>query len=424
MTSRPPSRRGLLTGAGAMIAAMGLPLSAVAATGSDTRFVFVFAPGGWDTTRVFADGFDSEVSMEPDAERATAGGIRFVDHPDRPAVRGFFERNHAKSLVLNGLMVRSIAHEICTMIALTGSSSGLQADWPAVLGNARRDAFTLPHLVVDGPSFPGYLGVSVARTGVNGQLEALISGTALDQSEVPVAGPGRVRESLIDRYLVRRGEAAAAGARSAAEQRLTSDWSSAMGKLADLKDLRYAVDFTGGADLADQAQVAADVLSRGVSRCVSVAFPGGGQGGFGWDTHADNDVQQSVLFEGLFQGLSLLVQLLESTPSPGGGMLADDTVVVVLSEMGRTPLLNGVAGKDHWPYTSAMLVGPGLTGSRVVGGFDRQFTGETVDPGSAEVTADGAVLSAESLGATLLAMADIDPEPYVSGVAPLTGVLT
>ena len=78
-------------------------------------------------------------------------------------MRTFLEAWHARTVVFNGLMVRSIAHEICTMIAMTGTTSGLRADWPAILAGEERDRYTLPHLVLGGPSFPGDLGVAVLR---------------------------------------------------------------------------------------------------------------------------------------------------------------------------------------------------------------------------------------------------------------------
>ena len=98
--------------------------------------------------------------------------------------------------------------------------------------------------------------------------------------------------------------------------------------------------------------------------------------------------------------------------------------MVVLSEMGRTPMLNGFNGKDHWPYTSALLFGPGITGDRVIGGFDESYYGLTIDPATAEPDPNGTVLSAEALGATLLQYAGVDPNPFVSGVSPITGVLS
>jgi hypothetical protein len=416
------SRRRLLGTTATSFAALGLPFrTARAATASDTRFVFVFAPGGWDPTRVFADGFDNPaVSMDAGAERGTAGNIGFVDHPDRPSVRTFLDAWHARTVVLNGLMVRSIAHEICTMIAMTGTTSGLTPDWPAILADRARDRFTLPHLVLGGPSFPGDLGVAVARTGASGQLENLLSGRSRRMADIVTGGPNAPAESLLDRYLARRAGARAAGARSAVDRALAEQFTVAVDHAAELKDLRWVMDFTGGADVADQAQVAVDALSLGVSRCVTLSSGGGV---LGWDSHTANDDTQSPLWETLFAGLGQLLQALAATPGTTEATLADETVVVVLSEMGRTPALNAFDGKDHWPYTSAMLVGPNLVGDRVVGGFDTNWYGRSIDPVTAEADPDGQILSAESLGATLLALADIDPAEFVDGVDPIMGVL-
>jgi hypothetical protein len=104
--------------------------------------------------------------------------------------------------------------------------------------------------------------------------------------------------------------------------------------------------------------------------------------------------------------------------------LADETVVVVLSEMGRTPLLNGFLGKDHWPYTAMMITGPNVLGGRVIGGYDDDYYGLEVDPASGEAADGTQVLSAEAVGATLLAMADIDPAEHVTGVDPILGALS
>lgn len=413
------NRRHFLTGAGACLAAMGVPLGAHAVPANDRKFVFVFAPGGWDPTRVFADGLDNpNVDMEPGAQRASIGDLSWIRHSSRPTVDTFFQANAAETLILNGVMVRSIAHEICTMIMMTGTTSGLQPDWPAAIATVDRAGLTLPHLVVDGPSFPGDQGVSVSRTGVNGQLEALISNQVEDWSQIPVDTPDRVAENLIDRYLKRRAGARAGTPRSALEGQLTADFRDSMDKLTALKDLRYTMDFNASALLEDQARVAVDALSLGVSRCVTLASGAGN-----WDTHADNDNLQAPLWESLFQGLTQLMVLLKSTPGSSGGTLADETTVVVLSEMGRTPLLNDLNGKDHWPNTSVMIVGRDVTGGRVVGGFDEAFYGRGVDPASGELDDGAQALSAEAVGATLLALADVDPEPYVSGVAPITGVL-
>ena len=52
------------------------------------------------------------------------------------------------------------------------------------------------------------------------------------------------------------------------------------------------------------------------------------------------------------------------------GML-DDTLVVAIGEFGRTPKVNGAAGRDHWPQTqSILLAGAGITGGSVYGKTD------------------------------------------------------
>ena len=172
--------------------------------------------------------------------------------------------------------------------------------------------------------------------------------------------------------------------------------------------------------LASQSAVAVKALSLGVARCITLSADAGATG---WDSHVDNDKAQSPLWEGLFSDLDELMRLLKRTPGKSGRPLAEETTVVVVSEMGRTPGLNPLNGKDHWPYTSMLLVGSGLSGGRCIGGWDSRWYGRPVDAGSGEVSEAGVVLSAESIGATLLALADIDPAEFVTGVSPLSDLI-
>jgi hypothetical protein len=51
--------------------------------------------------------------------------------------------------------------------------------------------------------------------------------------------------------------------------------------------------------------------------------------------------------------------------------LLDSTLVVAWGEMGRTPVVNKEAGRDHWPYVMcAAFAGGGVKGGRVVGTSD------------------------------------------------------
>ena len=141
------NRRQFLGRSALATAGLTLPLRQAHASvsGSDLRFIFINNYGGWDPTRVFAPEFSNDhVAMEPLAEAQTVGDLVYVRHPDRPSVDAFFTSHGEQSLVINGMQVRSIAHEICAMIALTGSTSGLNPDWATVLGHAQQDRYTLP----------------------------------------------------------------------------------------------------------------------------------------------------------------------------------------------------------------------------------------------------------------------------------------
>jgi uncharacterized protein (DUF1501 family) len=51
--------------------------------------------------------------------------------------------------------------------------------------------------------------------------------------------------------------------------------------------------------------------------------------------------------------------------------LLDETLVVVTSEMGRTPKVNANGGRDHWTHCyGTMLAGGGIKGGTVVGASD------------------------------------------------------
>ncbi|MCA9026959.1 MAG: DUF1501 domain-containing protein [Planctomycetaceae bacterium] len=62
------------------------------------------------------------------------------------------------------------------------------------------------------------------------------------------------------------------------------------------------------------------------------------------------------------------------------GML-DDTLVVVMSEFGRSPRINADAGRDHWPQVqSILLAGVGISGGTIYGASDRHAAEVLSDP--------------------------------------------
>ncbi|HVW02352.1 MAG TPA: DUF1501 domain-containing protein, partial [Planctomycetaceae bacterium] len=86
----------------------------------------------------------------------------------------------------------------------------------------------------------------------------------------------------------------------------------------------------------------------------------------GWDTHANNFASlKDRLMPRIDQGLPELLIDLEQQ-----GML-DTTLVVWLTDFGRTPKINSASGRDHWASAGcALLAGAGIPGGAVLGQTD------------------------------------------------------
>jgi hypothetical protein len=85
-----------------------------------------------------------------------------------------------------------------------------------------------------------------------------------------------------------------------------------------------------------------------------------------WDHHNDIEKGLEEHLPPLDQAIWALIEDLEDR-----GML-DDVVIYCAGEFGRTPLINGHAGRDHWARCfTVMLAGGGIQGGRVVGASER-----------------------------------------------------
>jgi hypothetical protein len=110
------------------------------------------------------------------------------------------------------------------------------------------------------------------------------------------------------------------------------------------------------------ALIARRLVETGV-RFVNVTwdFPGDNS----WDTHAANFVWLRAALPSLDATTSALLEDLQDS-----GLL-DETLVVMMSDMGRTPQINAAAGRDHWSYCyTVMFAGAGIRGGTVHGASD------------------------------------------------------
>ena len=113
--------------------------------------------------------------------------------------------------------------------------------------------------------------------------------------------------------------------------------------------------------IAQQAEIALASFKAGV--CVSANLSIGQ-----FDSHANNDTDQMKLLPEFLAGIAYILR------RAGELKIREKLVVVVQSEMGRTPDYNKGNGKDHWSIGSIMFIGPGIKGNRVLGATDeKQF---------------------------------------------------
>lgn len=119
----------------------------------------------------------------------------------------------------------------------------------------------------------------------------------------------------------------------------------------------------------------------------------------GWDTHANNfGALRDRLLPPLDRALSALIRDLDAR-----GLL-DETIVVCAGEFGRTPRVNGTAGRDHWSRSmAALLAGGGFRGGSAYGATDARGMAPSAD-----------ACSPDDLAATIFRRLGVDPRHEVT----------
>lgn len=151
-------------------------------------------------------------------------------------------------------------------------------------------------------------------------------------------------------------------------------------------------DAYGRTPLGQGMLLARRLVEAGVS---FVTLNDRGANQLGWDTHVANfPTLRNTLAPPLDQGL---VALLDDLANRG---MLDSTLVLVMGEFGRTPKINGNAGRDHHGRANSLLLAGGeMPGGHVIGKTDAQ----------GDAPADRPVTPSD-LAATLYRALGIDPE--------------
>jgi RNA polymerase sigma factor (sigma-70 family) len=245
--------------------------------------------------------------------------------------------------IIRSLTHREGDHQRATYLMRTGHSPDGQTDYPSlgcVLGKELGKAQGLPRYVrIGGPSNPvahgygpGYLGLDCAPVVVGGR------GFGLAEPESVKLPPAEDFEP----HAKGRG----------AQMR------KAVAKAFDLAEEKPAVrDAYGQNPFGQSCLLARRLVERGVP-VVEVSLGG-------WDTHANAFESLKKLSAKLDSGWGSLLKDLKERK------LLDDVLIVWMGEFGRTPRINPQQGRDHWPFSSCVVLGGrGIKGGQAVGKTD------------------------------------------------------
>lgn len=412
------NRRSFLAAAGAAGAAGIAPaIGRSAAPQTPCRLILVSAGGGWDTSYALDPKPGLSTVDAPEGEVQDYGDLPIFVHESRPNVSAFFDAYADRTAVIQGIAMRSISHITCGQRIYTGNSSTGGADAAAIVGHELGRELPLPYLVLGSVAFSGTLGVSTARVGAINQINSLLQPNGLfpelaqydyDRFEATDAD-----EALIRDFLERRAERqqATRGALGYNRARI-EDFRESLQRSDAVRAKADAFgEFAFSFAIEDQVDLAIRALAEDLSWTVGI------DSRLDWDTHAFNEAQ-GFLHETLFAGLRYLAEQLEATPGSSGKTLLDETLVVVMSEMSRTPLLNAAGGKDHWPTTSMMMFGGPVGGGRSLGGSNEVVEPELIDLATGELDTSGQLLEPRNIIAGLIEVAGTDPTPYLADAEP------
>jgi uncharacterized protein (DUF1501 family) len=345
--SLPFSRRAVLLSGGALYASAFLPKFARAADGRDPRLVVIILRGALDGLAAVGPYGDPDyANLHGELALSPSG-----DHPGIP-LDGFFVLNPAMPnfarLYKSGQA--SVVHACATGYRERSHFDGqdvLESGYP---GPGRVESGWLNRAIAALPrgervSIHGGLGVGASMPLVM-RGPAPVLGWA--SQSIPTAG-----EDLAVRVLDLYAHLDPALAKALRDGLDTDKLATREGMTGDMAKSRGGMDQPAG--MRQAAMGAAKLIAADDGpRLAAMAFDG-------WDTHANEGGAVGQLALRL-SGLDGAFEALES----GLGARWKDTVVVAITEFGRTVKINGTVGTDHGTGTVAFLAGGAVKGGRVI----------------------------------------------------------
>jgi hypothetical protein len=364
-----------LSGLG-LAAPVGLTSSGRAQTGDQgpyegPYYVVFNASGGWDTTYLMdPKGVEGINRLYQQGDIETHGPHRFAPtaaHIDAGiSNENFFAKYGDELLVFNGLDYSVNNHSPCSRYMATGKLDSLAyPTFAALVAACKGPQCPLAFLTFGNYSATGNL-VAMARIPYLPTLKLIARADHVEGGS----------HQYHDDFMSDRIEQALSDQRDAREK------TPRLPRAARAQSMLYSAQLNSKSlervtphipsqvpkeRLARQAEITLASFKAGI--CVSANLNIGQ-----FDSHANNDRDQMKLIPEFLAGIDYLVSRAEELG------IRDQLVVVIQSEMGRTPNYNKGDGKDHWSIGSIMFLGQGIQGRRVIGETDDGQFLKPIDP--------------------------------------------
>jgi uncharacterized protein (DUF1501 family) len=330
------------------------------------------ASGGWDTTYLMdPKGTGGINRLYKEGDIKTHGNHKFA--PNAAHMQGgmsnedFYAAFGKELLVVNGIDYSVNNHSPGQRYMATGKLDSLAyPTFAALVAACKGPGCPLSFLTFGNYSNTGNL-VAMSRVPYLPSLQRVANADCID---------GQVRSPYHDDFAMDRIE------RALKEQSDAALTPPVLPRTQRAESMLYAAQFNSKSlqritpwipdkipkeRLSQQVEIALASFKAGV--CVSANLSIGQ-----FDSHANNDTDQMKLIPEFLAGIAYLVRRAEELK------IREKLVIVIQSEMGRTPEYNKGNGKDHWSIGSIMFMGQGIRGNRVIGTTDEKQFSIPVNP--------------------------------------------
>ena len=411
MSKEPFMRRDFLKLCSAAGLGMTMPLS-LPCMAEETRepdpydgpFYVVFnASGGWDTTYLMDPKGVGEINrLYKNGDIQTKGNLTYA--PIAKHIKGgmsnkdFFEKYGNELLVVNGIDYSVNNHTPCARYMATGKLDSLRYPTFAALAAACKG----PDQPIAFLTFGNYSGTgNIVPMSRVPYLQSLTQIANADHVHGNPAHPYHddcalnAIEKALDRQFNERTKIARLPRVERAENML---FAAQLNSKALKRVAPHVPKSLPKGRLEQQAEIALCSFKAGVAVSANLNI---GQ----FDSHANNDQDQMKLIPEFLAGIDYLVNRAEALG------IRDKLVIIMQSEMGRTPHYNAGNGKDHWSIGSIMFMGAGIKGNRVIGKTDDGQFLKPVDPKTLNLSDKGIRIRPEHLHQSLRQLAGIEEHP-------------